>query len=269
MNNKDKNDIISNFALPATKIGENMKIIISPAKKMKVNELVSYESKPLFPEKTKYLVEMFKKFSVNDFKKVFNVNEKIAVDTYNYYQSFSYDGISTAILSYDGIQYQYMNPSILESSELEYLNDNMFIISGLYGVVRPFDLISLYRLEMGLKYSFDGYENLYQYWEKEVSEAIFASDEIILDLASKEYSKILYDNKNKGKIISVLFYEKVNNKLIEKGVYVKMARGAMVKYLAKRKIKTIDEVKMFNDLGYKYDENSPKDKLIFIREESK
>lgn len=241
-----------------------MKIIISPSKKMVDKVYLNYNQKPIFLKEAIKLVNVFNKLSEDEIKNIFQVNEKIAKETYNYYQSFSEEGITTALFAYDGIQYQYMKPNILEEDALNYLNDHLYIISGLYGLVRPFDNISLYRLEMGLKFSFLNFSSLYDYWKDKLADKLFCGEDVILDLASLEYSKPFYDYK-KGKIIPVYFYEEINGKRIEKGVYAKMARGTMVKYLATNKIDSIEQVKNFNELGYIYDQNSPNNKLIFVR----
>ncbi|MDB7953033.1 peroxide stress protein YaaA [Faecalitalea cylindroides] len=237
-----------------------MKIIISPAKQMKSNEDTYFPlTSPLYLEKAKKLVGHLSKLSYQQLKTVLNCSDSLAKKAFENYQTIDFDrNPSMAILSYNGIQYQYMAPSVFTDEEFAYIQDHLFILSGLYGILRPFDGIVSYRLEMQAKCPF----SLYEYWNQDLADAI--QDDTILNLASEEYAKCIRKYK---KLIDVRFCQRVQGKLKEKGVYAKMARGDMVRYLAQNQIETIDQVKTFNYQNYVFSpEDSTGSLLTFIQE---
>ena len=150
-----------------------------------------------------------------------------------------------------------MAPDVLDDTSLLYLQDHLLILSGFYGILRPFDGIVKYRLEMQAKLP----DSLYDFWKDDLANAI--DDDIILNLASEEYAKCIRPYKP---LIDVHFYEQLPNKRVEKGVYVKMARGQMVRFLAENQIQSPDGVKTFQESGYVFDEqSSTKNTFNFVR----
>lgn len=248
-----------------------MKIIISPAKKMN-NEcaFMKDSSIPVFMHKTKQLHEYLKSLSYDELKKLLVCNDEIAMLNYKRYQSMNLEEHTTpALLSYEGIQYKYMAPDVFEESYYAYVNEHLRILSGFYGVLKPMDGVLPYRLEMQAKLKTDFCKNVYDFWKDDLYKEITKDNHIILNLASDEYSKtVLKYCTNEDRVIHCIFGELVNGKVKEKGVYVKMARGEMVRYMAEHNIKNIEEIKKFNRLHFVYNEElSKENSYVFIKED--
>lgn len=232
-----------------------MKIIISPSKGMNINitENDSY-NKPMFLEEANYLANIIRKLSIDELSSYFKINKKLAYEVYNYYQQFN-NNTYPAIKLYDGVAYRALDYQSLDDDMKCYLNDRLLILSALYGILKPNDSISLYRLDF-INNPFDF--NLYKYWD--IINNYFSKD-LIINLASKEYSKML----NKKNMINIYFYTMVNSKLKEISVTVKKARGLFVRYMAINHINDIENLKLFNELGFKYDENlSENNNIVFV-----
>lgn len=244
-----------------------MKVIISPAKKMKLSEGYPLAiSKPIFLNKSKLLLKEIQKLSLEELQKKFRCNYKIASFAYENYLDFSFDFGSAAILSYDGIQYTYMQAKVFTNEEYLFLQEHLIILSAFYGLVRPLDEIKPYRLEMGINF-FINNQNLYEFWGAEIAKYLSQDNEEIINLASEEYSKVVSNYLNdKQRIINVYFYDDDKGKLREKGVYCKMARGMMVRFIAENKINNPQQLQQFNLMGYRFDfDLSNKNNYIFKR----
>lgn len=241
-----------------------MKIIISPAKKITDQNDFEYQSSyPLYLKEASVLYDHLKSLDLLKLKELYKTSMAI---TEKMYQTIRNADITrpylTALFAYDGIQYKYMAPDVMNDDELAYLNEHLYILSGLYGALRPFDLIVPYRLEMGNKLSINDHKDLYDYWHDLYK---LFKDELLINLASDEYSKAVTPYLNN--VINIRFKEKSGNKLLEKGVYVKVARGAMVRYMAVNKISDPITLKGFKELGYEFsDELSDDKEYIFVRE---
>lgn len=237
-----------------------MQIIISPAKQMKpVDDDNIQMTTPILETKSKDLLEHILSLDYETFKDYMKCSDKIATEAFDMYQSFKNSYASLAILTYSGIQYQYMKPGIFTDEENEYIQNHLWILSGLYGALRPHDGIKPYRLEMQTKCPF----SLYDYWKDEIAKVL--PDEVILNLASEEYAKCI---RKYRKLIDVRFCVKENGKLKEKGVYAKMARGCMVRFLAENQINSVEEIKQFNELNYEFSKENSKDSLlVFVQKE--
>lgn len=241
-----------------------MKIIISPAKKITDQNDFEYQSSyPLYLKEASVLYDHLKSLDLLKLKELYKTSMAI---TEKMYQTIRNTDITrpylTALFAYDGIQYKYMAPDVMNDDELAYLNEHLYILSGLYGALRPFDLIVPYRLEMGSKLSINDHKDLYDYWHDLYK---LFKDELLINLASDEYSKAVTPYLNN--VINIRFKERSGNKLLEKGVYVKVARGAMVRYMAVNKISDPITLKGFKELGYEFsDELSDDKEYIFVRE---
>lgn len=233
-----------------------MKIIISPAKKMHMNhDFLAPRNTPVFIDRARQLSAHLRSLPYEELKGLFVCNDEIATLNYNRYQAMDLDGGTTnpAILSYDGIQYKYMAPQVFEEPYYEYIEEHLRILSGLYGILRPFDGVVPYRLEMQAKLRTDFCKNLYGFWGDAVYKELTKDDNKILNLASGEYSKVV--ERYLAPDISYttcIFGEMENGKIKEKGVYVKMARGEMVRYMAENDITDLEDIKSFDRLGFRY-----------------
>ena len=246
-----------------------MKIIVSPAKKMNIDDdNFEYRDMPVFLDKAEELKNYLKNLSYEDCKSIWKCNDKIAQLNYDRFQNMNLEErLTPAIYSYEGIQYQYMGVIVMDRDSLEYLQEHLRILSGFYGILRPFDGVVPYRLEMQAKLIDHENKNLYDYWSDQIANQLFSEDDLIINLASKEYSRCIEAYNNKAEIITCIFGEINDYRVMEKGTLVKMARGQMVKYLAENKITSLDELKKFDSLGYKYSRcMSEEDTYVFIKE---
>ena len=248
-----------------------MKIIISPAKKMNVDtDTFACPELPVFLSQTKELMAYLKALSYEEAKKLWSCNDKIATQNFERYAHMDLEkGLTPAILSYEGIQYQYMSPVVFSETALDYVQKHLRILSGFYGILKPFDGVTPYRLEMQAKASIGDCKDLYEYWGSRLYEQLTADgDRIILNLASKEYSKCIEKYLQPDDLyITCIFGEKVNGKIVQKGTLAKMARGEMVRYLAENAIDSLEGVKKFQGLNYKFSaELSDKKEYVFLKQ---
>lgn len=249
-----------------------MKIIISPAKKMNLEEdIFEIRDFPVFMDKTERLMQYMQSLSYEDCKKIWKCNDNLAMLNYDRFKYMDLKmRVSPALFSYEGIQYQYIGAKVLDEASLEYLQDNLRILSGFYGVVRPFDGVVQYRLEMQAKPIDFEVKNLYDYWGSDIADNICSETDVVLNLASKEYSKAVEKHLKKYpnvKFVTCVFGELKDDKIVEKGTIVKMARGEMVRYLAENNIQDLQKIKDFDKLGYKYlEEKSDEKTYVFLKE---
>jgi len=175
-----------------------------------------------------------------------------------------------AVETFDGEVYRALNVASLDSSKFEVLNRNLRILSGLYGILKPFDLIYPYRLEMGTKFSpKEDQKNLYEFWGDKVTKTLkkdLEKDEVIINLASSEYFKVIRQNLLKNRIITPIFKEFKNGQYTTVMMYAKHARGAMTRYLIENQLEDIEELKLYDVDGYQYNDlQSTADEWVFIR----
>lgn len=252
--------------------GFGTRIIISPAKKMNVDtDTASCRGLPVCLEQAQVLMEQIKTLDYHQCQSVWKCNDRLTELNYRRFQEMDLTrNLTPAILSYEGIQYQYMAPKVLEEDALEYLQEHLRILSGFYGILKPFDGVTPYRLEMQAKLPFQGMESLYDYWKDLPAETLLREDTCILNLASKEYSKCIsgyVKNKQEVQFVTCIFGERLDKKIVEKGTPAKMARGEMVRYLAEQQAETLEQAKAFSRLGYQFSETDSDEKtLVFIRQ---
>ena len=172
-----------------------------------------------------------------------------------------------AILSYEGIAYQYMAPAVFDDEQLSYIQSNLRILSAFYGVVKPMDGVSPYRLEMQAKANVDGSKDLYEFWGDKLYKEVRDESGIIINLASKEYYKCIEKYLTpEDKFITCDFVEEAKGSLVTKGTYAKMARGEMVRFMAEKRIDNPLDIKKFDRLHYIFREDlSNNVKFVFER----
>ena len=250
-----------------------MRIIISPAKKMNIDtDSLPWQALPVFLPKAEQLAKILQTMSCNELKKLWKCNDSIAAVNMERLTNMDlYSNLTPALLAYEGIQYRYMAPSVFSSREFDYVQEHLRILSGFYGVLKPFDGVTPYRLEMQAKLSVCNATSLYTYWGNKLAAHLFAETDCIINLASKEYSvcvsKYLPDHV---RFITCVFGEEKDDKVIEKGTICKMARGEMVRYMAENQITDPESIKTFDRLDYQLDEaRSDEKQFVFIRKAEK
>lgn len=245
-----------------------MRIIISPAKKMNVNtDSLPWRDLPAFLPKTKQLAETLQRMGYDELKKLWKCNDQIAALNVQRLAAMDlHNRLTPALLAYEGIQYQYMAPGVFTDPEFEYVQEHLRILSGFYGMLRPFDGVTPYRLEMQAKIKVGERKDLYAYWGDIIAKQLFEESDCIVNLASKEYSLCITRYLSHSvHYITCVFGEEKDGKVIEKGTMCKMARGEMVRYMAQHQITSPEEVKCFDRLGYRFDEAKSNDNTyVFV-----
>ena len=233
-----------------------MKLLISPAKKMREDgDFLAPRQAPALLERAAVLAEWLRGLDYTALKKLLACNDGIAELNFRRFQEMDLRRPGTpALLSYDGIQYQYMAPHLFTRPQFEYAETHLRILSGFYGVLRPFDGVLPYRLEMGARCSTPFCKSLYDFWGDSLYRTLTAGGEdTLLNLASAEYAKAVRPWVTPPvRWIDVTFGETDGDKVVEKGVYVKMARGEMVRFLAERNAETPEAAQGFDRLGYRF-----------------
>ena len=246
-----------------------MKIIISPVKKMNMDaDFLPSRNAPVYLEKAQMLKEYLQSLTYEELKKLLCCNNEIARLNYERYQKMDLCGYTNpAILSYDGIQYKYMAPQVFEYDYFDYIEKHLRILSGFYGILKPFDRVVPYRLEMQAKLKTPFCHNIYDYWKDDIYQDLTQNDTTILNLASAEYSKTVERYLTADiNYVTCRFGELIGGKVIEKRVYVKMARGEMVRFMAENAVEDLDKIKEFNRLGFVYkDELSDNNTFVFVK----
>ena len=246
-----------------------MRIIISPAKQMRVDtDTFACKEIPVFPEKTEILMKYISGLSYEEQKKLWACNDRIAgVNAERFRNMDLRKGLTPAILAYDGIQYTYMAPAVFEDGQFDYVQEHLRILSGFYGVVKPLDGVVPYRLEMQAKAKLPGFRNLYEFWGEDLYREVMDESRVLVNLASKEYSKCIEKYLKPGdRYITCIFGEPEGDKIVQKGVYAKMARGEMVRFMAGMQAETPEQMKDFSWSGYRFaEERSSETEYVFVR----
>lgn len=246
-----------------------MKIIISPAKKMNITDTMEWKGMPVYLEQAEKLKDYIRSLSYEEARNLWKCNDKIAQLNYERFRDMELDrNLTPAVFSYEGIQYQYMAAEVLDEDALAYLQQHLRILSGFYGILRPFDGIVPYRLEMQAKAAVEGCKDLYDYWgDLMYRELTEDGTRVILNLASKEYSKCIERYlKPDDRFITVIFGEYHNGKVVQKGTMAKMARGEMVRYMAENQPENVDDIKNFGGLDYCFDQSlSNETEYVFLK----
>ena len=245
-----------------------MKIIISPAKKLATDNFINKGTSIQFLEETKYLVKELKTYTVRDVKSLMNLSDNLAQLNWQRFQDWNTKNVGQALFMFKGDVYQGLKAETLSNSDLDFAQENLRILSGLYGLLKPKDLIFPYRLEMGTKLITKTGNNLYKFWENRLHQALLSelkNEEEIINLASEEYSKAIQLNKFSNPVITPVFKDLKNGKLKVISFFAKRARGEMVNFIIKNKIKKSESLKSFSNLGYKFTEETEKGEILFTR----
>tara|TARA_Y100000741_G_scaffold85785_1_gene63330 strand:+ start:578 stop:1342 length:765 start_codon:yes stop_codon:yes gene_type:complete len=254
-----------------------MKILISPAKSLDFDSelLVKDFSKPFFEKESNLINSKLKGIDMNDLSKLMGISQKLAELNWNRNQNFqTNDSIDTsrqAVFAFNGDVYNGLDVKSLPEIKIPYMQDSLRILSGLYGILKPLDVIKPYRLEMGTKLSVNGYKDLYEFWREKLTDKlnseIKSEDELVVNLASNEYFDSIDSRNLKGKIVSPQFKDLKNGKLKIISFYAKKARGLMSRHLIENEADNIESILSFEKEGYSYSEIETTDRLkpTFVR----
>lgn len=252
-----------------------MKIITSPAKLMNIENSTDLlrTSTPKFIDEAAFIQSHLKHKSPKYLSELMEISAKLADENWERNQKWKSKPTAKesapAMFAFTGEVYRGLDAKTLDKNAVDYLQKNYRILSGLYGLLKPSDKVMLYRLEMGRPFEFENYKNLYGFWTEKVTELLnseMKKNEILLNLASNEYIKVVDRKKLDYQLIDFDFYEIKEGKLKTIVVYTKHARGLVVRFCAETNAKTLNDVKAFNYEGYRIDEEKSTDtKLVFTR----
>ena len=257
-----------------------MLALISPAKKLDFDTEVkkSGTTQPQFLEQTEELADILKGYSTGQIQKLMKLSDKLGALNHDRYQRFNTpftnDNAKPAILAFKGDTYVGLDADSLEADDLKYAQKHLGILSGLYGLLRPLDLMQAYRLEMGTKLKNDRGEDLYDFWGEMITNACNKAvknhqDQSVICLASNEYIKSVQTKNLKGDFITCDFKEIKNGAPKTIGLFAKRARGAMARYIIQNRIETPAGLKKFKEDGYGFEKSLSDDKkFVFLRDQS-
>lgn len=252
-----------------------MFILLSPAKTLDFETApqTGISSVPFFSDNADYLVSELQKYSASGLEELMGISRDLAVLNFDRYRNWRKDIKNAitkqAVLTFNGEAYRGLKAAEMDEDDLLFAQEHLRILSGLYGVLRPLDLIQPYRLEMGIKLQSDGFKNLYQYWGDRITEYLnkfLSENDYVINLASNEYFKSVKPAKLNAKIITPVFKDFSRGEIKTITVYAKNARGAMTRHIIKNRITDPEGLKVSDVNGYEYDAMSSDDKVwTFVR----
>lgn len=252
-----------------------MLIIISPAKTLSPNSWVkpdSLSSKNSFCASTNRLLQHLKSYSCQELEKILGVSEKLAQVNFERYKNFESADQKQAFYAYDGDVYKNIQRNNLRDKQIDYISKHLRIISAFYGVLKAFDSIKPYRLEMSARLPIIASQGLHIFWQNIITdffqeELQYSNKKIILNLASNEYSSAINRKKLDAEVIDVFFLEKKADKLQNIAVNAKRARGMVLNYMIQNQVNNPQTIKAFQENGYRFDQKlSDELNYYFIRD---
>ncbi len=262
------------------RMSDTMLILLSPSKTQDIETLAPTElfSDPIFEEERWHVVRKLKEISRTEVMKLMNISERL-VDTHiartqMWTKRHAPKNSKQAIHLFTGAVYDAFQNEMFTAKQYAYMQKYLRILSGMYGIIRPLDFIQPYRLEMGTRFSFTlkgkEYKNLYTYWASVVTEHICSQKEnVVINLASEEYSKVIKRDECSLQFVDVEFLEKQGISLKQVTIYTKRARGSLACWMVKHGCRTVEDIKEYNELGYVFSKRKSNDrKLVFIRKSS-
>lgn len=254
-----------------------MKIVISPAKSLDYSTELPFQhfTQPSFIKQSKEVHKELKELNPNDLKGLMSISDALADLNWKRNKERVYklteikNEVRQAVYAFNGDVYTGLDAYTLKENQLEYLQDRLRILSGLYGYLKPLDVIEPYRLEMGTKLPIGSHKDLYAFWKPILTDAInkeMKKDDVLINLASNEYFSALDKKGLKARVITPEFKDYKDGKLKTISFFAKKARGLMVRYMAENNITNVEDIKQFNVEGYGYDANlSTENKWVFTR----
>jgi len=252
-----------------------MKIVISPAKSLDFESKVPTDkhTQPAFLQQSETLVNVLKKKSAKQLSKLMSISDNLGQLNYernqNWKLPFTLENSRQAIFAFNGAAFQGLDVATMPINKLDQLQDKLRIISGQYGLLKPLDIIQPYRLEMGTKLKIGTKNNLYQFWDNTITEALndeLEGSEPLINLASAEYFKAIKTKLLTVPVITPVFKDFKNGEYKTIMTFAKQARGYMVRYIIDNNINSVEGLKGFNIEGYAFDANLSSDsELVFTR----
>ena len=256
-----------------------MLITISPAKTLDFSrqESCKTHTTPDFLKESRELIKATRKFSPEELSELMGISQKLALLNYKRYcqwrTPFTQENAKQALLAFRGDVYEGISAETFSAADFNFAQQSLRILSGLYGVLRPLDLIQPYRLEMGTKLKTTKGKNLYEFWGDRITKALRAAlqepDGWLINLASNEYFKSVITKKLNARIITPEFKDSKGGQYKMISFYAKKARGLMSAYIIKNRLKDAESLKAFDSQGYSYNETlSSENKWVFTRKEN-
>ncbi len=253
-----------------------MMIVISPAKKiMPENNSFGLETTRIsFDQETKKILKVTKSMPVSELRSLMKISDNLAKINFERYKDFDIEHgknrVVQAIFTFKGDTYVGLDAENFSKEDIAFAQNNLRILSGLYGLLRPLDGVQPYRLEMGTKIKINSKKNLYDFWTEAVTNKLNTELEdgtkCLINLASEEYFKVIDESQIQSKIITPIFKSKKNGKLKTIGILSKRARGMMANFIIKNRIENPQKLKDFSKDSYSFDEKlSSESELIFIK----
>jgi len=254
--------------------------VLSPAKSLDFESPVSIKkhTMPDFIDKSEQIIRRLRDYDPEQLSELMHISSKLGELNYernaNWQQPFDSDNARQAIFAFTGDVYVGFNAAELKSADLDFAQKHLRILSGLYGLLRPLDLIQPYRLEMGTTLAIGGHNNLYQFWGDQLTEALNqlldgSRSPLLVNLASNEYFKAVNRKRLQGDIVSPAFKDYKNGEYKMISFYAKKARGMMASWIVRNRIDSADALLDFDMAGYRYSaEASGKNKPVFLRREA-
>lgn len=249
-----------------------MIILLSPAKLMRPYNATA-AAQLVFKKETNLVIKQLKKWSLKEVQLCMKLSADKALEAYNYIHNWGKKGNESqsapALYAYIGEAFKALDAENLQENELVYLQENLFILSGLYGVLSAQTRVEPYRLEMAQAAVLPENQSLYSFWKKPIRDFLnktLSKEDCIINLASAEYSKVVEDPKLLARMITPQFLELNNGKPKAVSVFSKQARGTMLRWCAQLQLKEPEQLKSFDLLGYHFDAaRSTSNDWIFIR----
>ena len=242
-----------------------MKIIVSPAKTMRIR--VEACTTPYFIDKAMEIRGFLRGLDRESLSKIWKCNDKLIDQNIKLLENDARFNLTRAIYAYDGLQFKNLEVESLGSSAIDFLNEHLYILSAVYGALRPMDGVIPYRLEMQAMVNYNGFKTMYDYWGSTIYDYITRDDNIIINLASKEYSDSIIPYINGDvKLINISFGSLKDNRLIIKSTESKILRGRFLRFIAENKINNVEDLKGFNYDGFSYNSyDYSTNTMLFIR----
>ncbi len=258
-----------------------MIVVISPSKTLDYESQIhkTNHTIPEFLAESNRLIDILRKKTPAKISELMDISEKLAKLNYERYQNFhtpfTIKNSRQAIFAFKGDVYEGIRVENYNQKDFDFAQNHLRIISGLYGLLKPLDLMQPYRLEMGINLKNSAGKDLYEFWRDKITQKLShevneQEDKLLINLASQEYFKVVKKDKLEGKILNIIFKEEQKGQLKIIGLFAKKARGEMASFIIKNRIKKANDLKLFTENGYNFSKSiSDDENYVFIRKTTK